>query len=159
MTCNSLCGYNGILMIGGHTKWDGIRWRAPFYQDLYGLTFLVNWLFGLSSARAQSYHLLSSLLQELQQHDVQELNRILFCAIESSLLGTSGERLIATLYHGTSVQQVRGVKGYWWHYCRGQRSLLTLLSLLQWRSSKCFGLTGWVSKSNFTDDIAGGQRS
>ena len=37
---------------------------------------------------------------------MQELNRILFGAIESSLLGTSGEQLIANLYHGTSVQQV-----------------------------------------------------
>ena len=65
------------------------------------------------------------LIQELQQHDVQELNRILFCAIESSLLGTSGERLIATLYHGTSVQQVRGSKATD-YIARGQRSLLTL---------------------------------
>ena len=45
-------------------------------------------------------------MQEFQQHDVQELNRILFSAIESSLLGTSGEQLIAKLYHGISVQQV-----------------------------------------------------
>ena len=45
-------------------------------------------------------------LQELQQHDVQELNRILFSAIESSLLGTSGEQLISKLYHGATVQQV-----------------------------------------------------
>ena len=44
--------------------------------------------------------------QELQQHDVQELNRILFSAIESSLLGTSGEQLISKLYHGSAVQQV-----------------------------------------------------
>ena len=46
------------------------------------------------------------MLQEFQQHDVQELNRILFGAMESSLLGTSGEKLIANLYHGNSVQQV-----------------------------------------------------
>ena len=45
-------------------------------------------------------------LKELQQHDVQELNRILFSAIESSLLGTRGQHLIDQLYHGTSVQQV-----------------------------------------------------
>ena len=44
--------------------------------------------------------------QELQQHDVQELNRILFAAIESSLMGTSGEHLIGQLYRGTAVQQV-----------------------------------------------------
>lgn len=42
----------------------------------------------------------------MQQHDVQELNRILFDAIESSLVGTSGEQLIAQLFHGTSVQKV-----------------------------------------------------
>lgn len=46
-------------------------------------------------------------LQELQQHDVQELNRILFAAIESSLVGTSGEHLIGQLYRGTAVQQVQ----------------------------------------------------
>ena len=42
----------------------------------------------------------------MQQHDVQELNRILFDALESSLVGTSGEKFIGHLYHGTSVQQV-----------------------------------------------------
>ncbi|XP_035689702.1 ubiquitin carboxyl-terminal hydrolase 40-like [Branchiostoma floridae] len=44
--------------------------------------------------------------EELQQHDVQELNRILFSAIESSLVGTSGQELIANLYHGTLVNQI-----------------------------------------------------
>jgi ubiquitin carboxyl-terminal hydrolase 40 len=44
--------------------------------------------------------------EEMQQHDVQELNRILFAAIESSLVGTSGEHLIGRLYRGTAVQQV-----------------------------------------------------
>ena len=46
------------------------------------------------------------MMQEMQQHDVQELNRILFAAVESSLVGTSGEQLIGRLYRGTSVQQV-----------------------------------------------------
>lgn len=41
-----------------------------------------------------------------QQQDVQELNRILFGALESSLLGTPGEALIKNLYHGTSVTKV-----------------------------------------------------
>lgn len=45
--------------------------------------------------------------QEREQHDVQELNRILFCAIEDSLVGTSGEKLIRNLYHGTIVNQVK----------------------------------------------------
>jgi ubiquitin carboxyl-terminal hydrolase 40 len=44
--------------------------------------------------------------EEMQQHDVQELNRILFMAIESSLTGTSGEQLISHIYHGTSVSKV-----------------------------------------------------
>ena len=48
----------------------------------------------------------STVPQELQQHDVQELNRILFMAMESSLTGTSGEHLIARLYRGTSVSRV-----------------------------------------------------
>ena len=37
---------------------------------------------------------------------MQELNRILFSAIESSLVGTPGEKLISKLYHGATVQQV-----------------------------------------------------
>ncbi|XP_062853258.1 ubiquitin carboxyl-terminal hydrolase 40 isoform X2 [Trichomycterus rosablanca] len=37
------------------------------------------------------------------QQDVQELNRILFSALESSLVGTSGSSLIQRLYHGTVI--------------------------------------------------------
>ncbi|XP_030845875.1 ubiquitin carboxyl-terminal hydrolase 40 isoform X2 [Strongylocentrotus purpuratus] len=44
--------------------------------------------------------------EELQQHDVQELSRILFCAIEDSLVGTSGEHLISRLYRGSIVNQI-----------------------------------------------------
>eukprot|EP00057_Strongylocentrotus_purpuratus_P028769 XP_011683243.1 PREDICTED: ubiquitin carboxyl-terminal hydrolase 40 [Strongylocentrotus purpuratus] len=44
--------------------------------------------------------------EELQQHDVQELSRILFCAIEDSLVGTSGENLISRLYRGSIVNQI-----------------------------------------------------
>ncbi|XP_070564811.1 LOW QUALITY PROTEIN: ubiquitin carboxyl-terminal hydrolase 40-like [Ptychodera flava] len=44
--------------------------------------------------------------EELQQHDVQELNRILFSAIESSLVGTSGQDLISKFYHGSIVNQI-----------------------------------------------------
>ncbi|KAH9520404.1 Ubiquitin carboxyl-terminal hydrolase 40, partial [Bulinus truncatus] len=43
--------------------------------------------------------------EEFQQHDVQELNRILFSAIEESLVGTSGQSFINELYHGTIVNQ------------------------------------------------------
>ncbi|NXC47497.1 UBP40 hydrolase, partial [Penelope pileata] len=44
--------------------------------------------------------------EEMRQHDVQELNRILFSALESSLVGTSGHDLINRLYHGTVVNQI-----------------------------------------------------
>ncbi|XP_057715706.1 ubiquitin carboxyl-terminal hydrolase 40 isoform X2 [Corythoichthys intestinalis] len=40
------------------------------------------------------------------QHDVQELNRILFSALENSLVGTSGSTLIRRLYHGTIVNSI-----------------------------------------------------
>ncbi|XP_072220831.1 ubiquitin carboxyl-terminal hydrolase 40 isoform X2 [Leuresthes tenuis] len=40
------------------------------------------------------------------QHDVQELNRILFSALEHSLVGTSGSTFIQRLYHGTSVNSI-----------------------------------------------------
>ncbi|KAL4222900.1 ubiquitin-like protein-specific protease [Mactra antiquata] len=45
--------------------------------------------------------------EQFQQHDVQELNRILFSAIESSLVGTSGSDLIKHLYKGKIVNQIR----------------------------------------------------
>ncbi|XP_040828259.1 ubiquitin carboxyl-terminal hydrolase 40 isoform X2 [Ochotona curzoniae] len=44
--------------------------------------------------------------EEMRQHDVQELNRILFSALESSLVGTSGHDLINRLYHGTIVNKI-----------------------------------------------------
>ncbi|XP_057278127.1 ubiquitin carboxyl-terminal hydrolase 40 isoform X3 [Pezoporus wallicus] len=44
--------------------------------------------------------------KEMRQHDVQELNRILFSALETSLVGTSGHDLINRLYHGTVVNQI-----------------------------------------------------
>ncbi|XP_058521111.1 ubiquitin carboxyl-terminal hydrolase 40 isoform X2 [Ochotona princeps] len=44
--------------------------------------------------------------EEMRQHDVQELNRILFSALETSLVGTSGHDLINRLYHGTIVNKV-----------------------------------------------------
>ncbi|XP_034063280.1 ubiquitin carboxyl-terminal hydrolase 40 isoform X1 [Gymnodraco acuticeps] len=40
------------------------------------------------------------------QHDVQELNRILFCALEHSLVGTTGSTFIHQLYHGTIVNSI-----------------------------------------------------
>ncbi|XP_052647984.1 ubiquitin carboxyl-terminal hydrolase 40 isoform X3 [Harpia harpyja] len=44
--------------------------------------------------------------EEMRQHDVQELNRILFSALETSLVGTSGRDLIKRLYHGIVVNQI-----------------------------------------------------
>ena len=44
--------------------------------------------------------------EELFQHDVDEMNRILFSAIEHSLMNTSGSKIISTIYHGRSVNQV-----------------------------------------------------
>ncbi|XP_062324744.1 ubiquitin carboxyl-terminal hydrolase 40 [Osmerus eperlanus] len=44
--------------------------------------------------------------EESRQHDVQELNRILFSALEHSLVGTSGSTLIHRLYHGTTVNSI-----------------------------------------------------
>ncbi|XP_010211019.1 PREDICTED: ubiquitin carboxyl-terminal hydrolase 40-like, partial [Tinamus guttatus] len=46
------------------------------------------------------------LMQEMRQHDVQELNRILFSALETSLVGTSGHDIINRLYHGIVVNQI-----------------------------------------------------
>ncbi|CAL8273712.1 unnamed protein product [Merluccius merluccius] len=44
--------------------------------------------------------------EETSQHDVQELNRILFSALEHSLVDTSGSSLIHRLYHGTIVNNI-----------------------------------------------------
>ncbi|ESO86253.1 hypothetical protein LOTGIDRAFT_220780 [Lottia gigantea] len=44
--------------------------------------------------------------EQHQQHDVQELSRILFSAISDSLAGTSGQNLITNLYHGIIDNQI-----------------------------------------------------
>lgn len=44
--------------------------------------------------------------QGTNQHDVQELNRILFSALEHSLVGTAGSAFIQRLYHGTTVNSI-----------------------------------------------------
>uniref|UniRef100_A0A4W3HWR1 Ubiquitin carboxyl-terminal hydrolase n=1 Tax=Callorhinchus milii TaxID=7868 RepID=A0A4W3HWR1_CALMI len=44
--------------------------------------------------------------EQTSQHDVQELNRILFSALECSLVGTSGHDLINRLYHGIVVNKI-----------------------------------------------------
>jgi ubiquitin carboxyl-terminal hydrolase 40 len=45
--------------------------------------------------------------EEMQQHDVQELNRILFAAIEKSLVNTQQSKLIQELYRGTYVNKIK----------------------------------------------------
>lgn len=45
--------------------------------------------------------------EHVQQHDVQELNRILFSAIEQSLVGTRQANIITDLYKGTYVNKIR----------------------------------------------------
>lgn len=50
------------------------------------------------------------------QHDVHELNRILFESVEFYLKGTQQESLVKDLYHGTLVNQVR-------HRCATPRSV------------------------------------
>lgn len=45
--------------------------------------------------------------EELQQHDVQELNRILFSAIEQSLVNTRQAKLIQELYKGVFVNKIK----------------------------------------------------
>lgn len=47
---------------------------------------------------------------EVVQHDVQELNRVLFNAIEQSLVGTQGRDLISSLYGGVVVNQIKCLK-------------------------------------------------
>lgn len=46
------------------------------------------------------------LSQGTNQHDVQELNRILFSALEHSLVDTTGSTFIHQLYHGTIVNSI-----------------------------------------------------
>jgi ubiquitin carboxyl-terminal hydrolase 40 len=45
--------------------------------------------------------------EEMQQHDVQELNRILFSAIEQSLVNTKQSKLIQEVYRGTYVNKIK----------------------------------------------------
>ena len=45
--------------------------------------------------------------EEMQQHDVQELNRILFDAIEKTLTNTKQSELIQKLYRGTFVNKIK----------------------------------------------------
>lgn len=52
------------------------------------------------------YVILLFCTQGTNQHDVQELNRILFSALEHSLVDTAGSAFIQRLYHGTLVNSI-----------------------------------------------------
>ncbi|KAK7904200.1 hypothetical protein WMY93_016807 [Mugilogobius chulae] len=60
-----------------------------------------------SASTADSLTVLAGNTTEgTNQHDVQELNRILFSALEHSLVGTRGSSFINSLYHGTIVNSI-----------------------------------------------------
>ncbi|XP_048090976.1 ubiquitin carboxyl-terminal hydrolase 40 [Alosa alosa] len=73
-------------------------------QRLFAHLLLVNQQTASTSDLTESFGWTNN--EETSQHDVQELNRILFSALESSLVGTSGSSLIHRLYHGTLVNQI-----------------------------------------------------
>lgn len=52
------------------------------------------------------YLILLFCSQGTNQQDVQELNRILFSALEHSLVDTAGSAFIQRLYHGTLVNSI-----------------------------------------------------
>lgn len=64
------------------------------------------WFTGLGQTRCFNTFSVVLLWQGTNQHDVQELNRILFSALEHSLVGTSGSTFIQRLYHGTIANSI-----------------------------------------------------
>ncbi|KAJ7354770.1 ubiquitin-like protein-specific protease [Desmophyllum pertusum] len=90
----------------GHTRICGLRNQgATCYLNslLQTLFFTPEFRDGLFQLRAEdlSYDPNNETNSKgFQQQDVQELNRILFSALESSLVGTAGEAFIKNLYHG-----------------------------------------------------------
>ncbi|XP_047200785.1 ubiquitin carboxyl-terminal hydrolase 40 isoform X2 [Girardinichthys multiradiatus] len=73
-------------------------------QKLFARLLLVDHQSACTTDLTHSFGWNSS--QGTNQHDVQELNRILFSALEHSLVGTSGSTLIQRLYHGTIVNSI-----------------------------------------------------
>ncbi|KAI1899264.1 hypothetical protein AGOR_G00060020 [Albula goreensis] len=73
-------------------------------QKLFVQMLLVDQQTASTTSLTDSFGWTSS--EESSQQDVQELNRILFSALESSLVGTSGSNLIHRLYHGTVINQI-----------------------------------------------------
>ncbi|XP_038584441.1 ubiquitin carboxyl-terminal hydrolase 40 isoform X2 [Micropterus salmoides] len=73
-------------------------------QRLFASLLLVNQLSASTADLTDSFGWNSS--EGTNQHDVQELNRILFSALEHSLVGTTGSTFIHRLYHGTIVNSI-----------------------------------------------------
>ncbi|XP_058258629.1 ubiquitin carboxyl-terminal hydrolase 40 isoform X2 [Hemibagrus wyckioides] len=72
-------------------------------QNLFARLLLLDEQTTTTTALTESFGWTNS---ETAQQDVQELNRILFSALESSLIGTSGSSLIQRLYHGTLINTI-----------------------------------------------------
>lgn len=97
----------GELELGSLTKRNpGVKVRViPLQlQKLFARLLMSDRQSVLTTELTDSFGWINN--EALQQHDVQELNRILFSAIEDSLVGTSGRHLINQLYHGTIVNQI-----------------------------------------------------
>uniref|UniRef100_A0A1A8RYU3 Ubiquitin carboxyl-terminal hydrolase n=1 Tax=Nothobranchius rachovii TaxID=451742 RepID=A0A1A8RYU3_9TELE len=73
-------------------------------QRLFTRLLLVNQQSASTTDLTDSFGWNSS--QGTNQQDVQELNRILFSALEHSLVGTSGSTFIHRLYHGTIANSI-----------------------------------------------------
>ncbi|XP_060725099.1 ubiquitin carboxyl-terminal hydrolase 40 [Tachysurus vachellii] len=73
-------------------------------QNLFARLLLLDEQTTTTTALTESFGWTNS--EEMAQQDVQELNRILFSALESSLIGTSGSSLIQRLYHGTLINRI-----------------------------------------------------
>ncbi|XP_030247171.1 ubiquitin carboxyl-terminal hydrolase 40 isoform X1 [Sparus aurata] len=73
-------------------------------QRLFASLLLVDQQSASTASLTDSFGWNSS--EGTNQHDVQELNRILFSALEHSLVDTSGSTFIHRLYHGTIVNSI-----------------------------------------------------
>nr|XP_009857673.1 ubiquitin carboxyl-terminal hydrolase 40 [Ciona intestinalis] len=90
----------------GPNKKDGKVRKIPLQlQLLFARLLLINQSSCKTEDLTDSFGWRNS--EEMQQHDVQELSRILFDAIENSLVGTSGDKLIHNLYKGVIVNQIQ----------------------------------------------------
>uniref|UniRef100_A0A671TUG1 Ubiquitin specific peptidase 40 n=1 Tax=Sparus aurata TaxID=8175 RepID=A0A671TUG1_SPAAU len=75
-------------------------------QRLFASLLLVDQQSASTASLTDSFGWNSSEVCGTNQHDVQELNRILFSALEHSLVDTSGSTFIHRLYHGTIVNSI-----------------------------------------------------